>query len=79
MWWSLFVFIVAFFAKGVPGMTWVMVASLIVCVSAFFLSRGRGATAATGEKRWRGQPIDLSAPNWPDRIKAWLKGKKKSR
>ena len=79
MWWSLFVVIVSFFTRAVPGMEWVMIGALIVFVTAFFLSRGRSARAAGGgEKRWRGQPIDLSGPGWPDRIKAWLKGRKKA-
>ena len=79
MWWALFVVIVAFFARAVPGMEWVMIGSLILFVTAFFLSRGRVSRTAGGpEKRWRGQPIDLSGPSWPERIKAWLKGKKKA-
>ena len=78
MWWSLFVVIVAFFTRAIPGMDWVMIGALIVFVTAFFLSRGRaGSVAGGGEKRWRGQPIDLSGPSWPDRVKAWIKGKKR--
>jgi len=79
MWWSLFVVIVAFVTRGVPGMGWVMVGALIVFVTAFFLSLGRGGKkVARADKYWRDRPIDLSGPSWPDRLKAWIKGRKKA-
>jgi hypothetical protein len=79
MWWSLFVVIVSFFARAVPGAEWVMIGALIVFATAFFLSLGRGGRRAAGqEKVWRGQPLDLSGPGWPDRIKAWVKGRKRN-
>ncbi len=79
MWWSLFVVLVSFFARAVPGVEWVMIAALIVFATAFFLSLGRGGSAAgRQEKVWRGQPIDLTGPGWPDRIKGWVKGRKRN-
>src|SRR5690348_8052443 len=80
MWWSLFVFLVSFFARAVPGIEWVMIGSLIVFATALFLSfgRGSGSAAQRGEKMWRGQPMNLSGPGWPDRIKAWVKGRKRN-
>ena len=81
MMWALFAFIVTIFLRGIPGATWLMVGSLIVLVTAFLISlrSGRGARVSGGPpKRWRGQPIDLSGPSLPDRIKGWLKGRKKS-
>ena len=79
MWWSLFVVIVAFFTRAIPFMEWVMVGALIVCVTAFFMSRGRASgTLGTNPKRWRGQTMDLSGPSWPQRLKVWIKGRKKA-
>src|SRR5690349_2537393 len=43
MWWSLFVVLVSFFARAVPGIEWVMIGALIVFATAFFLSLGRGS------------------------------------
>jgi hypothetical protein len=78
MMWSLFVVLISFFARGVPGLTWVMIGALIVFATAFLLSRRGGAVRGTyGEKRWRGQPLDLSSEPLPDRLKAWIKGKRR--
>jgi hypothetical protein len=79
MMWSLLVLLVAFFLRGVPIGMWLMIGALIVFATAFFLSLVGGTSRRSGsEKRWRGEPIDLSGPSWPDRIKAWLKGKKRA-
>ena len=76
MMWSLIVVIGAFFLRAIPGASWLLVAALIVFVTAFVLSlRGRGGKTP---KRWRGQPIDLSGPRWTDRLKAWIKGRKRA-
>jgi hypothetical protein len=53
-----------------------MIGALIVLVTAFLMSR-LGGSRPTTQKRWRGEPIDLSGPSWPDRIKAWLKGRRR--
>jgi hypothetical protein len=78
MMWSVFAVIVAFFMRGVPGANWIMIGGLIVFVTAFLLSRQGGGAARGGyQKRWRGEVIDYSGPGWPDRVKAWLKGRKR--
>jgi hypothetical protein len=77
MMWSLILVVVTFFLRGIPGSSWIMIASLIVFGTAFLLSRLGGTAAPRTNKRWRGQPMDLSGPGWPDRIKAWVKGRKR--
>jgi hypothetical protein len=79
MMWSLFAVLVAFFARSIPGAYWLMIGALVVFGVAFFLSiRGGPSGSRVPEKRWRGQPMDLSGPSWPDRIKAFLKGRKRA-
>jgi hypothetical protein len=80
MMWSLFGVLVAFLvSRSVPGAYWLLIGALIVFITAFLLSTRAGPAASSGapEKRWRGQPLDLSAPSWPDRIKAWWKGRQR--
>jgi hypothetical protein len=77
--WALFAVIVAFLLRGIPGAYWLLIGALVVFVTAFILStRGGPAGSKAPEKRWRGQPLDLSSPSWPDRIKAFLKGRKRA-
>ncbi|HLG11507.1 MAG TPA: hypothetical protein VI876_07085 [Dehalococcoidia bacterium] len=79
MMWALFAVIVAFLGRGIPGAYWLMIGALIVFVTAFVLStRGGPGVKQAPEKRWRGQPLDLRQPSWPDRIKAFLKGRKRT-
>jgi VIT1/CCC1 family predicted Fe2+/Mn2+ transporter len=78
MGWSLLLVLATFFLREVPGVTWVMIGGLIVFVTAFVLSLLGGGRPQTTEKRWRGEPIDLSGPGWPDRLKAWIKSRKKA-
>ena len=79
MMWSLFVVLVAFLMHGIPGAYWLLIGALVVFVTAFILStRGGPVGSQTPEKRWRGQPLDLSGPSWPDRLKAFLKGRKRT-
>ena len=77
--WSLFVVIVSFFLRF-PGAYWITIGALIVLATAFLLSRlGTGATPRPPtQKRWRGQPMDLSEPGWPQRLKAWLRGRRRA-
>jgi hypothetical protein len=70
--WSLVTLLIAFFA-------WIMIGALVVLVTAFLFSMGRSTGGRPVEKRWRGQPMDLSGPSWPDRVKAWIKGNKGKR
>jgi hypothetical protein len=78
MMWALFAVIVAFLLRGIPGAYWVLIGALVVFVTAFFLSTRGGPNVQAPEKRWRGQPMDLTGPSWPDRIKAFLKGRKRA-
>jgi hypothetical protein len=78
MMWSLLVVIIAFFARGAPVATWILVGALIVFATAFLLSRVGGQRRPAAEKRWRGEPLDLSGPSWPDRLKAWWKGRRRA-
>lgn len=77
MMWSLLLVLVSFFLRGSPVGMWMMIAALIVFATAFFLSIASGTSRKAPEKRWRGEPLDLSGPGWPDRLKAWLKGRKR--
>jgi hypothetical protein len=78
MMWALFVVLVTFFARGVPGAYWLMIGALIVFVTAFLLSTRSGGSYGAPQKRWRGEPIDLRPPSLPNRIKAWLKGRRRA-
>ncbi len=77
MMWALLAVIVAFFMRGIPGGYWLLIGAIIVLGTAFFLStRGGSGVSNAPEKRWRGQPLDLSEPGWPDKLKAWWKSRK---
>ena len=79
MGWSLIAVLIAFFLP-IPGSGWVILAALLVFGVAFLLSRmgGVGGGGSRGvEKRWRGEPIDLSGPSLPTRIRDWIKGKRR--
>lgn len=56
---------------------WAVIAGLILFFTSFALSLrwGRGRRV---ERRWRGQVIDLSQPSLADRLRAWLKGRRRS-
>ena len=76
MMWSLLAVILTFLLRGIPGAYLLMVFALIVFVTAFILSARGGHAGPAAEKRWRGQPMELHGPSWPNRIKAWVKGRK---
>jgi hypothetical protein len=74
--WSLFAIIVgALVFRAVPGGYFLLIGAIIVFVTAFILSTRGGPTSNVPQKRWRGQPLDLSEPRWPDKVKAWWKGR----
>lgn len=79
MMWSLIAVVVTFFLRGIPGSSWIMIAGLITFGTAFLLSKLSGTSAPKTTQRWRGQPLDLSGPSWPNRIKAWVKGRNRRR
>jgi hypothetical protein len=79
MFWALVAVVVAFFFRGVPGGYWLLIGSIIVFATAFFLStRGTGPASNVSEKRWRGQPMDLSEPSLADKVKSWWRGRRRS-
>ena len=77
MMWAIVVVLIAFFARGVPGAYLLLIGGLIVFATAFILSTRSSTGSAYSEKRWRGQPLEIREPGWPDKIKAWLKGRKR--
>jgi hypothetical protein len=77
MMWALFAALVAFFLRGIPGGYWLLIGAIIIFVTAFFLSTRGGPPTNVPEKRWRGEPLDLREPGWPDKLKAWIKGRKR--
>jgi hypothetical protein len=76
MGWSLIAVLIAFFLP-IPGSGWVILAALLVFGVAFLLSRMGGGGSRGGEKRWRGEPMDLSGPSFPERIRDWIKGRRR--
>ena len=79
MGWSLIAVLVAFFLP-IPGSGWVILAALLVFGVAFLLSRmgGVGGGGSRGvEKRWRGEPIDLRGPSFAERMRDWIKGRRR--
>ena len=77
MMWALVAVIVAFFLRSIPGGYWLLIGAIIVFVTAFILSTRGGPVTGAPEKRWRGQPLDLSEPGWPNKLKAWWKSRKR--
>ncbi|MGB2696018.1 MAG: hypothetical protein WBD55_12650 [Dehalococcoidia bacterium] len=60
--------------------TWVLVAGVILFLTAFALSFvSRGSSQPSVEKRWRGRPIELNEPTFRERIRAWLQAKRHPR
>jgi len=79
MMWSLFAILVgALVLRAVPGGYFLLIGAIIVFVTAFILSTRGGPTTNAPEKRWRGQPLDLTEPSWPNRLKAWWKGRNRT-
>ena len=77
MGWSLIAVLVAFFLP-IPGSGWVILAALLVFGVAFLLSRMGGGSSSRGvEKRWRGEPLDLRGPSFAERIRDWIKGRRR--
>jgi hypothetical protein len=76
MMWSLFAILVgALVFRAIPGGYFLLIGAIIVFVTAFILSTRGGPTSNVPEKRWRGQPLDLTEPSWPNKLKAWWKGR----
>ena len=56
---------------------WVIIAGLILFFTSFFLSLRLRARRPGQHKRWRGQVIDISQPSLSDRVRSWLRGKRR--
>ncbi len=81
---ALVIIVVGFLAMRVNPIfgRYALIAGVILFVTSFalsFFSRSSGTTPPAVEQRWRGQPIDLNEPSLPDRIKAWLKSRRRPR
>jgi hypothetical protein len=78
MGWSLIAVLIASFLP-IPGRGWIILAALLVFGVAFLLSRmgGVGGGSRGAEKRWRGEPIDLSGPSFAERLRDWIKGRRR--
>lgn len=81
---ALVIIVVGFLAMRVNPIfgRYALIAGVILFVTSFalsFFNRSSGTTPPAVEKRWRGQPIDLNEPSLPDRIKAWLKSRRRPR
>lgn len=80
MLYSLLVVLAAFFLRSIPFASWVMIGALAVLAVSFVMSmRSGGRSTPSGgqayQKRWRGEPIDLtpqSGPSLTDKIKGWF-------
>jgi hypothetical protein len=80
MLWSLIVFLGAFFLRAIPGAGWLMIGALIVFATAFALQLLSPGGKRAPEKRWRGEPVRYNTqPTLPDRLKSWIKGRRKAR
>jgi hypothetical protein len=75
----LLVALIFFFAPGFSGGT-LIVFGIVGAFFLYFLLTRRRPLSPPPEKRWRGQPLDLSRsaePNWTDRLRGRLKGGKR--
>ena len=76
---SLALIIVAFFGRRVsPVFNWVMIAALLLFLTAFALSFFNRGPAKT-EHRWLGRIVELDQPSLADRLRAWLQAKRRRR
>ncbi|MCH8850835.1 MAG: hypothetical protein IIC89_08430, partial [Chloroflexi bacterium] len=81
---ALVIMVVGFMAMRINPLygRYVLIAGVILFLTSFalsFFSRSSDSPQPSGEKRWRGQPIDLDGPTLPHRIKAWLKALRRPR
>jgi len=55
---------------------WVIIAGLVLFFTSFILSLrlGQGRSA---QRRWHGQVVDLSQPSLSERVRSWLRGKRR--
>ena len=80
---ALVIMVVGFLAMRIHPIfgRYALVAGVILFMTSFalsFFSRSSNPPPAA-DKSWRGQSIDLNEPSLPDRIKAWLKSRRRPR
>jgi hypothetical protein len=56
---------------------WVAIAGLILFATAFVLSFFNRPSAPKGERRWRGEVMDLESPSLGERLRAWFDSKRR--
>lgn len=77
---ALVLVIVGFFGMRVSVFgQWLLIAGLLLFFTTFALSFFGRKSAPQYEKRWRGQPMDLSPASFGDRLRAWLQAKRNQR
>ncbi len=81
---ALLIIVVGFLAMRIHPIfgRYALIAGVILFMTSFalsFFNRSGGAQPPTVEKRWRGQPVELNEPSLADRIKAWLKSRRRPR
>ncbi len=67
------VIIIAWIAKpgGDSVARYLIVAGIVLFIGAFVLSLRHQSQTHTPQKRWRGQPMDLSGPTAGTRLRSW--------
>jgi hypothetical protein len=78
---ALIVIVVGFLGMRVQPLfgRWVLIGGVILLLTSFSLSFFSHAPEATTEKRWRGRPMELSGPSLAERLRDWLKSKRRPR
>ncbi len=81
---ALVIIVIGFLAMRIHPIfgRYALIAGVILFLTSFslsFFNRSSGPTPPTVEKRWRGQTLELHEPSLPDRIKAWLKSRRRPR
>ena len=81
---ALVIMVIGFLAMRVHPIygRYVLIAGVILFMTSFGLSifsRSNDPPQPAGDKRWRGQPINLDGPSLPNRIKAWVKSLRRPR
>lgn len=55
---------------------WVIIAGLVLFFTSWILSL-RFSQGRSAQRRWRGQAVDLSQPSLSERVRSWLRGKRR--
>jgi hypothetical protein len=79
---ALALIVVGFFTRNAyPAFGhWTLIGGVLLFFTAIVLSMfNRGGSAPAIDKRWRGQPMDLSGPTIGERLRAWYQAKRRQR